>query len=288
MVLPCKHEQRMVRQVRPAIELLTHLDQWHPDILRAHEINPADYHEGLVFRSAVESIRGTFIAATMAGREAMVAEMLEAMAERGQIVSYAYSGRRARYDFTVQLDATPEYFIALEVKGGEGNSLNISERPLWAREFVIWSHLDGAIVNAPAHGAHAVVNRLTHALVRQRKQVDLLLFKDALCGTRARPCPKYAGLRQEGLIAPDFFFFPQRAPTPNAPHPPVHTLDTLRFPVRLLTALNVPREEWPRHLWSVDVELLTLPQGRFRRRVQVWHEGKLVDETLSRAWRSGL
>lgn len=88
---------------------------------------------------------------------------------------------------------------------------------MWAREFAVWCHLDGAVVNQPANGAHAIINRINNELLKRRKLVDVLFFKDLLCGTRARPCPKYPGRESEiGLnTAPDVFLFPQRAPSPD-------------------------------------------------------------------------
>lgn len=109
-------------------------------------------------------------------------DVLENLLQRGRIPEFAQSSGRTRYDFTVGLERDLDHFAALEVKGGEGNSINISERPLWAREFGVWCHLDGAIVNQPAHGAHSIINRLTNELVRRRKLVDVLFFKDVLCG----------------------------------------------------------------------------------------------------------
>ncbi len=119
MVLPCKHEERVTRQVQPTIDLLTDMDVLHPDILLQHDIQPADYKNGLVFRSAIESIRGTFIASSTTGREGLVIDVLENLQQRDRIVDYTHSGSRARHDFTVSLERDPDYFVALEVKGGE-------------------------------------------------------------------------------------------------------------------------------------------------------------------------
>jgi hypothetical protein len=106
------------------------MDVYHPDVLLQHAIEPADYKGGLVFRSAIESIRGTFIASSTTGREGLVKDVLENLRQRARIVEYKQSRGSARYDFTVVLERDPDYFVALEVKGGEGNSINISERPL--------------------------------------------------------------------------------------------------------------------------------------------------------------
>ena len=287
MILPCTHKERIVNQVPLTIDLLTNLDTLHPDVLLAHKIQPPDYKGGLVFRSAVESIRGTFIASSKTGREGLVGDVLENLEQHKSIVDYEATGSRRRHDFTVVLERNPDYFAAIEVKGGEGNSINISERPLWAREFGVWCHLDGAIVNQPAHGAHSIVNRLTNELVRRKKQVDVLFFKDILCGTSTRPCPKYPGSETKTGLAtsPDIFLLPQRAPSFDEPEPPVHTLDTLKLPRLILDLFGVATSDYYKHLWEVRVKLVQVREGQLRREVYVSHQGELVDRSISRAWR---
>ncbi len=287
MILPCKHDEHITKQVQPTIELLSNLEELHPDVLLQHAIQPTDYKSGMVFRSAVESIRGSFIASSVTGRQGLVQDVLENLYQRQYIAGYEQTSSQARYDFTISIRRTPDYFVALEVKGGEGNSINISERPMWAREFAVWSHLDGAIVNQPAHGAHSIVNRLTNELVRRGKLVDALFFKDVLCGTRARPCPKYDDRAcAVGLsAAPDIFLFPQRAPSLEEPDPPVHTLETLRLPQLILSLFGVSPEDFYRHVWQVGVRLETFKGDRLRRVVQVMHEGTVIDESVSRSWR---
>ena len=287
MVLPCKHEERITEQVQPTIDLFTNMDVWHPDLLLQHAIQPADYKSGLVFRSAIESIRGAFIASSTTGRQGLVRDVLENLLQRTYIADYEQTSSSKRYDFTIGIERDPDYFVALEVKGGEGNSINISERPLWAREFGVWCHLDGAIVNQPAHGAHSIINRLTNELVSRRKLVDVLFFKDILCGTRARPCPKYLGREDKmGLrTAPDVFLFPQRIPSLDDPEPPVHTLSTLRLPGLILELFGVQSTERDRHVWEVHVKVIELPNRRLQRVVQVRHQREVVGESTSRSWR---
>jgi hypothetical protein len=288
MILPCKHQEQVTRQVQPTIDLLTKMDVVHPDILLQHDIQPADYRNGLVFRSAIESIRGTFIASSTTGREGLISDVLENMLQKEQIVDYEQTDSSRRYDFIVVIQKDPDYIVAIEVKGGEGNSVNISERPLWAKEFCVWCHLDGAIVNQPAHGAHSILNRLTNELVRRHKSVDALFFKDILCGTRTRPCPKYPG--QENAIglhaAPDIFLFPTRVPSLEDPEPPVHTLDSLKLPGQILDTFGVDRRSRDEHVWEVHVGIDELSNGRIQRKVLVRHKGDIVDESRSRAWQT--
>ncbi|WP_124328515.1 hypothetical protein [Desulfonema ishimotonii] len=263
------------------------MDILHPEILLQHSIQPVDYKNGLVFRSAIESIRGTFIASSTSGREGLIKDVLENMKKRNVIADYKQNRGKRRYDFTVQLCNNPDTFACIEVKGGEGNSINISERPLWAKEFAIWSHLDGAIVNQPAHGAHSILNRITNELVRRKKQVDALFFKDILCGTRTRPCPKYSGQEEKiGLAAaPDVFLMPQVVPSADIPEPPVHTLDTLQLPRCVLALFGVAPAEMDNHVWYIHLKLIRKPDGRFQRELQVRHKGKIVDQSKSRSWR---
>jgi hypothetical protein len=86
--------------------LLTDLDVLHPDVLRQHSIEPVDYKGGLVFRSAVESIRGHFIASETTGREGLVADALENLKQRGRIADYERIRSHNRHDFTVCSNAT--------------------------------------------------------------------------------------------------------------------------------------------------------------------------------------
>lgn len=289
--LPCKHQKHVVSQVQPTIRLLTGLDAVHPDILRQHGIQPIDYHGSLVFRSAIESIRGSYIASSVTDREAMVGDVLENLAQIKAIHEYQHTGNESRYDFEVGLQT--DLYAAIEVKGGEGNSVNISIRPLWAKEFGVWCHLSGAIVNQPAKGAHSIINRITNALVRERKHVDVVFFKDVLCGTQAKPCPKYPGSEATiGLkAAPDVFLFPSSVPVyspddpiTHNPSPPLHTLDSLRLPSLILDIFGVSESERENHIWRVHVSVEPAAKNRLKRIVEITHLGEVVDRSTSRAW----
>jgi hypothetical protein len=287
VMLPCQHNESVVAQVQPTIDLLTDLDVLHPDVLRLHAIQPEDYKGGLVFRSAVESIRGSFAASSVTQRQGLVGEVLTRLQTQTRIVEFEQTSSRERYDFAIGIERDPDYFAALEVKGGEGNSINISERPLWAREFGVWCHLDGAIVNQPAHGAHSIVNRLANEMVRRKKHVDVVFFKDSLCGTLLRPCPKYViGHQINSQIAPDVLLFPQIIPTLDNPDPPVHTLDSLRLPRLILEMFGIRGDEQDKHVWYIHIQITRETANRLSRVVEVWHQGQLVDSSKSRSWRA--
>ena len=214
----------------------------------------------------------------------MVAQVLERAKQRGLIQSYHEQGSRERFDFSVIVDAERRCRVALEVKGGEGNSINISERPHWADEFIVWSHLDGAVVNQPRQGAHAIIfNRLSNEIVRRGKRVDALLIRDRLCGSRMRPCPKFPeGPKGELGVAPCVFLFPTSIPSLREPEPPVHTLATLKLPRVILQAFDVPESDFDKHLYTVRIAVFTDSKGRIRRRTSVFRMGELLEQTVAR------
>lgn len=277
MPLPCQHLQVTVDQVPRAIELLQHLDTWHPEVLLQHNIQPQDYHGSLVFRSAIESIRGRYIAGSTRGRHELVAARLEVARSRDLITGYQYEGARRRYDFAVTMAESRR--AAIEVKGGEGNSIQISERPIWADEFLLWCHLDGAVVNQPAHGASQIITRVLNQVTRDpQKRVDAIIIRDALCGSATRPCPKYpAGGSLPSLgVAPDIFLLPRRVPTPDDPDPPLHSQETLRLPFALLEAHDVPEASFAIHVFEIHIRLLERAGGRWRPEVRVWRLGREI------------
>jgi len=284
MILPCAHDPKATEQVKPAIELLRNLDQRHPNILRRHQLVPADYHSKLVFRSAVESIRGTYIASSLTQRQGLVADVLETMKQSRLVADYKVQGSGQRFDFEVMIKETPREMAALEVKGGEGNSINISERPLWASEFIVWCHLDGAIVNEPSHGAGAIIfNRISSEMVKRHKHVDVVVFKDARCNSPLRPCPKYLKRTPSPTlgVAPDIFLMPKTTPSEDNPNPPVHTLDSTRLPEKILRAHGVQPSHFDEHIWQVSIKLIKDSAGRKRRVTEVYHRGRLLESRTS-------
>lgn len=284
MVLPCTHDPQATKQVDPTITLLRDLNSTHPDVLKAHGLNPTDYHTKLVFRSAVESIRGTYIASSLTGRQGLVGDALEALRANNLIEAFRPMSARERFDFEVRVTTSPKVMAAVEVKGGEGNSINISDRPIWADEFILWCHLDGAIVNQPAYGAGAIIfNRVSGEMVKRGKHVDAVVFRDARCHSQLRPCPKYKNKQpsEELGVAPDIFLMPQAIPTEDEPRPQVHDLKTTYLPVLILAAYGVPPPEFSNHIWQVSIELVQGAADRFARITKVFHKGKLLEERRS-------
>lgn len=117
--------------------------------------------------------------------------------------------------------------------------------------------MDGSIKNSPAHGAKAIVGRIVADIIKAPKQIDALVIRDVLCGTAARPCPKYPSGEYPILgPAPDVFLFPAAAPIfGQDEHPAPHTSASCLFPFRLLDLYGVAPQDRDVHVHTVDIRL---------------------------------
>src|SRR5687768_7608420 len=105
-MLPCEHSQLTLQQIRSTIDLLKNLHNLHPQILKEHNISPESYIDEMIFRSAVESIRGTYIASSQKQRESMIGDFLQVMKEKEKIYDYQYTGQSARCDYIIDITET--------------------------------------------------------------------------------------------------------------------------------------------------------------------------------------
>jgi hypothetical protein len=256
-ILPCSHPENLIQQIEPTKELLKHMDARHPAVLESEGITPADYHDGMVFRSAIESIRGTF-AATTSPRTAFTNGILERMRQANLVSNWQPIGGRGRCDYSVMLTSgKKEIRVAIESKGGEGNSFNIGDRPNWSDEYIIWGHLDGAIVNQPAHGAASnLFTRLSAEIIANGKTVDAYVVLDRFCGTKIRPCPKMPKDSVGRVIPPPcVFLLPRGIPTAANPSPRRARLNEVSFINNMLALSGVPESQFARHVKTVTIEV---------------------------------
>ena len=242
------------------------LPQQTPEVLKAHSISTVDYE--LVFRSAVESIRGTFAASTSDKRR-FIEAVLEHMKQSGKILSWEATGGKKRQDYSVTM--LGEYKIAIEAKGGgDGNNTNIWDRPPWADEFVVWSQSPDSLQNDPGHGVwSALSTRILPKSVAESTVVDAFIFFDGRCGSDHRICIKKYGVKgnlrglatdiqgQDGsdwLPPPCIYLLPRTAPHPTSnPDPKAHT--STKFTTALLEAFGVPKAKHPDFLYWATVHL---------------------------------
>ncbi len=211
----------------------------------------ADAYEALM-PSAVASLAGTHRSLQQAPREAFVVAILNQMKLNGLISDFIDNTHEGgRYDFSVLTHRART--VALDAKGGEGNSITISSRPLHCHEFGIWCHFTGSLAKAPGVQARAVASRMLKVMLNREedsKRYDFLIVWDGLCGSGVRPCP-LAG----NAVFPCAVLFPQVQPTKSSSHPAVHDLTTTELPSLLFDHLGLSAADRLEHVWQCDVEL---------------------------------
>ena len=151
----------------------------------------------------------------------------------------------------------------------------------------MWCHLDGSIINQPSQSVHSIiVKRLANDLMRRGKVVDAVFFKDQLCGSPLRRCPKYRGHASNDQIAPDLFLMPRERPTPQQPSPGTHSLESLYLPRMVLDIFGVAPDNRPKHIWSVEVHLISVARGHkqvYKRQTRILYRGTVVEESVTSA-----
>jgi len=276
-VLPCRHiiDREAVFRLQ---RLLPRLARVAPKLL-AEENIPTDENEyQLLYRVAVETVRGEFSAA-VGEKKRFTEAILDYLKTRQLIRQWIAKGSKRRQDYLVELK--DGYKICIEAKGaGDGNNLTIWERPSWADEFVIWSQNPHSLKHEPGAGVWSALSiRLFPKILVEKQNVDAFVFFDGRCGSSIRRCPKKFGIEGElrsdatdipgqddrkWLPPPSIYLMPRRVVHPeDNPKPPVHTTDSCRFAAVLLKAFNVPRRHWSQYVNRAEVETKRDSEGTY-------------------------
>jgi len=264
--LPCRHglAGSQIQQVK---QLLAGLPFEAPELLRRSGIAAEDYD--ILFRAAIESLRGTS-SATTSDKRRLLETVLDFGVQQHAFKSWKFEGTENRQDYRVDLpDGTA---VGIEAKGcPDGNNMTIWDRPGWANEFVVWSMCPESLAHDPGQGVWSgIATRLIPKLAAERAVVDAMVFFDARCGTEQRRCPKSFGVDgplrsrltsnagQDGrawVPPPCVYLLPEAPPfVRNNPCPRTHTLSTCHFADRLLSLFNVPQGQRERYVHSASVE----------------------------------
>ena len=285
---PCRHDE-FKKQVDKVKDLIYRLDQHSPCLLRDRNIDISSYD--MLFRAAVQSLRGTW-SATTSVKKHFIDTILDYGKERGIFDEWHFVGTGNRQDYRVALvDGT---VVGIEAKGcPDGNNLQIWDRPGWANEFIVWSMCPDSLVKQPGRGIWSGIStRLMTKVVAENVIVDAMIFWDSRCGSDLRRCPKHFGVEgdlrsrateteaQDGrkwLPPPCVYLFPRTPPNiRNNPSPPLHTVETCKFANSLLTLFNVPNEQKPSYIHSAKIDAQGTQQGT-----------KIKVTVTSRCWPAG-
>jgi hypothetical protein len=216
-----------------------------------NDVSADDYK--LIKLSIINSIKGEQIAHEERSRQDFVVDVYLEPARKQKMLQYEDLSQTGKCDFvgTLFSDSRGKRF-GLEVKGGEGNSVTLLDRPRDAETFVVWSHLD-VMSNTPAENMRAVLGRVVKQMINadeKRQKVDFLVFYDEWYRNGVKTF-------REGKSVPDVFVFPSSIPTKTQPHP---TLPSIEGDLFLTTLFKVVGgigldAEAKRHIWYCDVRI---------------------------------
>jgi hypothetical protein len=136
--------------------LIRHLGERHPELFEEETVSPAEYQREL--DDAIFSLGGVLRQEHGTSNEDTVRDVfLEPAMERGSLV-YTDQRGQERIDFKGRLLESDETF-ALDVKGGEGQSIGHLLVPENADVLAVWSERNARNTKSPASRLNEVINR---------------------------------------------------------------------------------------------------------------------------------
>ncbi|WP_276251216.1 hypothetical protein [Haloarcula rara] len=232
--------------VKKVKELIQNLPEKYPDIFDDADISSQDYQREL--RDAVFSLGGAYRQGHGADNEDLVqAVFLEPAASAG-LLEFTDQKDDERIDFKGRLDnGTP---WAMDVKGGEGQSIGHLLVPNNTEFLTIWSERNATNTKSPPSRLNEVINRIVRWGFNHDEDVAMMIIRDPPAGART----------DDGDVIPDIVVFPQSFPTPTNPNPPMRDLDELRFAEVLYETLigedDLTSEVVQKHIWFHDLEIV--------------------------------
>lgn len=232
-------------------ELIQNLPERHPDVFEDEPISAGDYQREL--KDAVFSLGGVLRQQHGADNEDTVQEVFLEPAQEQGLLTYTDQRGGERIDFKGRLDDGTTW--AMDVKGGEGQSIGHLLVPANTEFLTVWSERNARNTKRPAGRLNEVINRIVRWGFNQNEDVAMMVIRDPPAGART----------DEGEVIPDIVVFPEYFPTPNDPHPPMRNLDDLHFAEALYQALinqsDLYSEKVQKHIWFHDLHLEDTDDG---------------------------
>jgi len=225
---------------------LLDLDERHPEIFDEETFTVADYQREL--KPAIFSLGGELRQQHGASNEDTVQEVFLEPAQENGYLTYRDQRGAERIDFKGRLTQTDEIF-ALDVKGGEGQSIGHLLVPSNTDTLVLWSERNARNTKSPGSRLNEVINRAVRWGFNQDEDVTAMVNRDEPAGART----------DDGRVIPDVIVFPEYFPTPTEPDPPLQNLDDLHFLEVLYDTLigedDLYSETVQKHLWFHELRL---------------------------------
>ncbi|ELZ39763.1 hypothetical protein [Halorubrum tebenquichense] len=225
-------------------ELVQNLPQDHPGIFEAHDVSARDYSRNL--DTAIHSLDGTIKAKRGKDNEDVVREVFLGPGQEAGLLEFTDQRGSERIDFKGTL-ATGDTF-AMDVKGGEGQSIGHLLVPSNTDVLSLWSERNSRNTKSPASRLNEVINRAVRWSLNQSEDLSVMVVRDEPAGART----------DEGEVIPDVVVFPEEFPTPENPNPSMPDIDDLeyaRIVFEILTGNgDLSAEETRKHIWWHELE----------------------------------
>ncbi|ELY95714.1 hypothetical protein C482_16388 [Natrialba chahannaoensis JCM 10990] len=221
-------------------ELIKSLGNEHPEVFEDWDIDAGDYQREL--KDAIFSLGGTFRQTHGADNEDIVREVFLEPAEEQGHLSFTDQRGSERIDFKGRLKGTEDIF-AMDVKGGEGQSIGHLLVPTNTNTLMLWSERNARNTKSPSSRLNEVINRAVRWGLNQDEDPRYMIIRDPPAGART----------ENGRVIPDVIVFPNEYPSPNNPDPKMPALDDLHFAevlFKVTTGIgDLNDEQCLKHVW---------------------------------------
>jgi hypothetical protein len=239
-------------------QLVENLHDEHPEVFDNESISPQEYNREL--RDAIFSLGGKYRQGHGADNEDVVRDVFLRPAEEQGRLSFVDQRGSERIDFKGRLTDTDETF-AMDVKGGEGQSIGHLLVPNNTETLIFWSERNARNTKSPPYRLNEVINRAVRWGFNQSEDPSYMVIRD----------PPAGAVMDDGSIIPDVVVFPEQFPTPSDPDPQLPALDNLHFAEVLFDVLNgtgnLQEDIINKHIWWHD---LTYTDGAIDK--EIWNE----------------
>jgi hypothetical protein len=233
-------------------QLIRDLPERHPEVFEDESISAGDYQREL--KDAIFSLGGVLRQEHGADNEDTVEDIfLDPAKDRGYL-SYENQSEGERIDFKGRLDSNETF--AMDVKGGEGQSIGHLLVPNNTDFLTVWSERKARNTKSPSGRLNEVINRIVRWGFNHDEDVAMMVIRDPPAGART----------EEGDVIPDIIVFPERFPSPKNPNPEMRDVEDLRFAEILYETLigedSLYSEDIKKHIWFHE---MTLSEGRIEK-----------------------
>jgi hypothetical protein len=220
--------------------LIENLGMEHPEVFQDESISAQDYNREL--RDAIFSLGGKYRQGHGADNEDIVRDVFLDPAQEAGYISYIDQRGSERIDFKGRIIDTNESF-AMDVKGGEGQSIGHLLVPNNTDILMLWSERNAKNTKPPASRLNEVINRAVRWGLNQAEDPSMMVIRD----------PPAGAMTDNGHVIPDIVVFPVEFPSPSNPDPSMPSLDDLHFAEVLFDVLtgngDLHDEQNKKHIW---------------------------------------